>query len=456
MANLYILTEERPKLEVIKKILAHYCSFYNKNIKINSKPLILPNLTVKKFNKEYKLLNIKINGIKEIIIKVASGESSFVDFLIFEQNNAPSHESKNNLKMIIEETKTNDNESRNLVYQRLSKFVYVDYYYKNIPKIMLFNFKNEYNYKKPSYSNKFGIKLLKTLKIDIIGINSEIDDIEPFKTIDELIKFKSKMRNPPQTNVPILIEKKEEKIEISGRLEKPTGKGNIAHDPNIGQLTGISKILRILGWKKDIIITKHGVKQEVINRTPKKGNKFIHISSIINLKLKNIKIPKRDIPDKYWHYDNKSEKNGTILLHLISIFNNNNTTSIFENHGGCERGYFYKSDKTAIQIPKNSIPDLILKNDKNKEIIIIEGKIYSKLNQGLEQLEKFDSFENKYIKENYENYSIDKWLVTFGDKINEKDLNPKILFHLNENGTYILNQKAPEWLKISFKRVIDN
>lgn len=453
MTNLYILTEERPKIKVLKKILKHYCEVYNKNISVNQ-PLILPNLTSERFSNEYELINIDIDGIKNIIIKVASGQSSFVDFLIFEQANIPNPEEKNNLKMAIEETKTNDKESRNLVFQRLSKFVYIDYYYENLKKVMLFNFKNEYNYEKPSYSNKFGIKLLKTLKIDILGIDYNLDEIEPFETIDGLIIFKHGMRRPPEGNVPILIEKKENKIEISGRLSKPAEKGNIGHDPNIGQLSGIGKILRMLGWEEDIIITRHGVKQEVINRTRKKGNKFIHISSMINLKLENIRIPKRDIPEKYWHYNNASEKNGTILLHLISIFNNN-ITSIFENHGGCERGYFYKSDQTTISIPKKSMPDLILKNDENEEILVIEGKRHSKLNEGLKQLKKIDNFENKYIKKNYENYSINRWLVTTGGKISFADLNSKVLFHLNEDGTYLINEKAPQWIKESFERVIN-
>lgn len=251
MTNLYILTEERPKIKVLKKILKHYCEVYNKNISVNQ-PLILPNLTSERFSNEYELINIDIDGIKNIIIKVASGQSSFVDFLIFEQANIPNPEEKNNLKMAIEETKTNDKESRNLVFQRLSKFVYIDYYYENLKKVMLFNFKNEYNYEKPSYSNKFGIKLLKTLKIDILGIDYNLDEIEPFETIDGLIIFKHGMRRPPEGNVPILIEKKENKIEISGRLSKPAEKGNIGHDPNIGQLSGIGKILRMLGWEEDI------------------------------------------------------------------------------------------------------------------------------------------------------------------------------------------------------------
>ena len=82
MTNLYILTEERPKIKVLKKILKHYCEVYNKNISVNQ-PLILPNLTSERFSNEYELINIDIDGIKNIIIKVASGQSSFVDFLIF-------------------------------------------------------------------------------------------------------------------------------------------------------------------------------------------------------------------------------------------------------------------------------------------------------------------------------------------------------------------------------------
>ena len=71
-------------------------------------------------------------------------------------------------------------------------------------------------------------------------------------------------------------------------------------------------------------------------------------------------------------------------------------------------------------------------------------------------MKKIDNFENKYVKKYYENYSINRWLVTTGGKINATDLNLKVLFHLNDDGTYLLNKKAPDWLKNSFERVINN
>ncbi len=50
----------------------------------------------------------------------------------------------------------------------------------------------------------------------------------------------------------------EEKIQISGRLLK---NNTLSHDPNIGALSMISAVLRQLGWKKNIEITRHGLSQ---------------------------------------------------------------------------------------------------------------------------------------------------------------------------------------------------
>jgi hypothetical protein len=80
----------------------------------------------------------------------------------------------------------------------------------------------------------------------------------PFKTIEELIEFKSQMRNAPKCNVPIKITKYDNRFEISGRLYKS---GGLSHDPNIGALSIISAVIRKLGWEKAIVITEHGLSQ---------------------------------------------------------------------------------------------------------------------------------------------------------------------------------------------------
>ncbi len=467
MTNLYILTEERAKPNVLKQILEIYSKKYDKSLTLNELKIV-PNIDKNEiFNNEYLIENAKIAGINHIILKIASGNSSFVDFLVFEQSSTPkecsinSENDGNNLKLLIEETKTSDKESRNTgVYQRLSKFVYADYFYPNTPKVMLYNIAEPDDDKIPSDTSIFGTNILLTQNVEILG--KSLRHFNKFNTIDELIDFKNGMRSPPKGNVPIIITKTKDSIKVSGRLEKPKGAGNIAHDPSIGALSAICNTLRNLGWDKDIIITQHGVKQEYIDKV--NSNKFLNIALILDLKLEGIDISnKQPNLKQYWHYEKRSEKMGTILLHLIGITDSPRTEAIYENHAGCERGYFYTPDYRAIALPKKDkngvnlyLPDLILKNDENKEILLIEGKQSSTLDKGLEEIKHFESIEDEFIKIYYPSYSITRWVSTFGENIYPNGLHQKVLFHLNKNGTYILNDKTPQWLVELFKRVINH
>ena len=138
---------------------------------------IIPNVdSGSVFNEEYLIENVKISGINKVILKIASGNSSFVDFLVFEQSSVPkecsvnNENDGNNLKLLIEETKTSDKESRNTgVYQRMSKFVYADYFYPNTPKIMLYNIAERDDEKIPSDTSVFGTNMLLTQNVEIIG-----------------------------------------------------------------------------------------------------------------------------------------------------------------------------------------------------------------------------------------------------------------------------------------------
>lgn len=453
MMNLYILTEERPKINVLEKIITLYSMRFEKYYEFDN-IVIKPLIEDDKFTFKYKIENVLLEGIHEIFIKIVSGKSSFVDYLIFEQENEPIedvNQEKNNLLFLIEETKTDDSESRNTgVYQRMSKFVYADYFYPDIQKVMLYNIQKGKN-KEPSDTYIFGIKIMKTMFVEIVG--KKIDEIISFQSIEELINYKNNMRKPPKGNVPILLTKYDDKIEISGRLSKPKNKGNIGHDPNIGALTSISKALRILGWNKDIVITEHGVKQEYIDKL-KNSNKFLSIASELNVKLDGIKYDVSSlIPLKYWYYENKSEKVGSIFVHLQSVLNNE-VYCIYENHAGCERGYFYDENNNPITIPKQNkneeqihIPDVILRNDLKKEILILEAKQSSTLDKGLKEINLFDIIEEEYINKYYPKYSINRWIITFGKDIYHSKLNEKVLFHLNNDGSYYINNKAPSWFK---------
>ena len=76
--------------------------------------------------------------------------------------------------MAFEETKTSDDESRNTgVYQRASKFVFIDSYYKNVKKYMLYNEElEERENKKPSDTSIFGTNMLLTIGTIILGKNT--------------------------------------------------------------------------------------------------------------------------------------------------------------------------------------------------------------------------------------------------------------------------------------------
>ena len=64
--------------------------------------------------------------------------------------------------------------------------------------------------------------------------------------------------------------------------------------------------------------------------------------------------------------------------------------------------------------------------------------------------------EDEFIKKYYPGYSITRWLSTYGENIYENGIHPKVLFHLNKNGTFIFNEKTPSWLTDLIKRIINN
>lgn len=84
----------------------------------------------------------------------------------------------------------------------------------------------------------------------------------------------------------------------------------------------------------------------------------------------------------------EGEKLGTIFIHIV-VENFTEGYSIFENHAGCEKGYFIKPDGTPVALAKYSdrqkykegdksqiiyIPDLVLIDIVENESITIEGK----------------------------------------------------------------------------------
>lgn len=479
MDNLWILTEERPKPSVIFQIIRLYCEDFGANLPIydslkvenkiynvpglvNSKCIDKSELTIKPvidsgvFQFAYIVEGIEISGIDRILIKTVSGNSSFFDFLVFKEEEPPVGGSTENLLMAIEETKTSDDESRNTgVYQRASKFVFIDQYTTSAKLYMLYNDELEAREeKKPSDTSIFGTNMLLTLGVKIVGKDTT-RWFRPFETLQDMVAFKSHMRKPPAGNVPIDISLFEDRIEVSGRLAKPEDAGNIGHDPNIGALSIISKCLRHLGWSKDIVITQHGVSQSYVDRT-RGNNKFLYVCSILGLKLAGIKMPgTAHLPESYWHYEMSSEKIASILLHVVGEYHG--MRGVYQNHAGCERGYYKTPGNALIALPKKDkngvnlyLPDLVLHNPGTNTIILVEGKKLSTLQDGLTEIEYYDSIENEYIKPHYSECSIYRCVSIFGGR-EAGCLDSKVVLYLNEMGQIFINPNAPECVKKMFQ-----
>ena len=138
--NLWLLTEERPKPTVVLQILEMYCRDFGDSIDRQGEIKIKPIIKDGTFLFVYLVEGISTRDSKNIYIKTVSGSSSFFDFLLFKQAEEPRENSTDSPIMAIEETKTNDDESRNTgVYQRGSKFVYINQYYNNTKLYMLYN-----------------------------------------------------------------------------------------------------------------------------------------------------------------------------------------------------------------------------------------------------------------------------------------------------------------------------
>lgn len=457
--NLWILTEERPKIKVIHDILYKFAKDNQITCFIDT-IRILPILDKnRKFSFLYEVVGFYSKKINKVFIKIVSGYSSFVDFLVFYQIDPPN---ENDIPLYaIEETKTDDTESRNTgVYQRSSKFVYLEYYYPDIKKIMLYNLRIPQK-NIPTKTYIFGIKCLLTLGVEIIGKKHDPDTFTPFKSVNEIIQFKANMRKAPKGNIPILIQQEKEVIKISGRLYKS---GGLAHDPNIGALSLICATLRKLGWGKEIVITSHGLSQNHL--IP--NNKFVKIANMLNLKLEGLKIPTSVQDKKYWKYETEGEKLGTIFIHLV-VENFTNGQSIFENHAGCEKGYFITKDGESIPLKKYTdrekykngdktkiinIPDLILIDFSRNEIINIEGKKYDYCNKAIEELKTFEPIEDMYIKKYYPEYEIIRTVVLYGGNSTTVD-EIEVGFLLNKNGDLVLGIKAPKLFKEAIKNLID-
>lgn len=454
--TLWILTEEKPKVSVISKIIDTYCADFNDTCCNCSNVKIKPIFEDGVFKFQYLVEGMTLSMVGDIRILIVSGSSSFVDFLLFKQKEQPMENGTDVPIMAIEETKTCDIESRNTgVYQRGTKFVFIRHFYPTVKLYMLYNDENAAGkMKRPSQTSIFGTNLLLTIGVNIIG--KDLKWFNSFSSIDDILNFKSKMRNPPNGER-IIIAKNDDSISISSRLDKRHCEGKISHDPNIGALTILAKCFRDLGWRGKIVVTNHHIEQRNINTTRAEKNKFLYVCHLLGMTLDGISLPDTILPSSYWHYDMSSEKVASILLHVQAEYRG--LKEVYQNHAGCERGYFICLNDNIITLPKKDknginlyLPDLVMADSESKNVLLIEGKKLSTLKAGLDEICDYDSIENEYIHPQFPGYNVIRGVSIFGGS---KDSIPAkgVMFYLNNNGNVFVSDDAPVCIKQLFKDI---
>ena len=208
-------------------------------------------------------------------------------------------------------------------------------------------------------------------------------------------------------------------------------------------MTLISAALRKLDPITPIYITNHCVSQDYIDRAL--GNKFLYIASYLNIYLCGLNYnPKKffNIAKNYWYIENSSEKITTIFLHIV--LECIGSKLIYENHAGCERGYFHLVNGLNVALPKKInnrilyIPDLIMQLPL-RNILLIEGKKLITLNLGIKELQNYTLLEDYYLREY--NSPIERWVTTFGGNLSSIP-HPEVLVHINYDGSIFINENS--------------
>ena len=453
--NLWILTEERPKGNVLNIILQLVEDVVSDTIVVGNLRIIPLIDKDGRFLFQYEVLGVDCKHFQKVFLRIVSGKSSFVDYLVFLGENAPVDGEKPLLA--IEETKTDDAESRNTgIFQRATKFVYLDLFFPDVKKVMLYNLQVGQK-KKATATNIFGTRCFKTLGVEILGKEISDEEVTRFDSVEELIEARSKIK-PTKNGVSIQITQSIDVLKISCRLFKSKG---LSHDPNIGTISLIAGALRELGWVGRIVVTLHGLKQSHVRGK----NKFIQIANLLGIELEGLEMVSAITPDIYWAYESKGEKIASIFMHLL-VDGHSPGSIIYENHAGCERGYFYCPDGSPLAITKTEVsldekstterqkiplPDLILIDHVNNLAISVEGEMAQNMKKGVVQLAGFGKIEKNYISKYYPELTLQRSIVLFGGT--EMELDDKVSLWLKSDGTVVLGPAAHQIVVDSITRL---
>jgi hypothetical protein len=300
------------------------------------------------------------------------------------------------------------------------------------------NFKRKKEGVPPAYEKSARIFNTLGAEVKLIDFNGEdrSPKFNPYSSVEELVQdHPIKVR---KGTVPTGLAKDGNNISLSTKLLK--GEDGLS-DPGVGFVGAVSTVLRRLGHTGGIRVINHGLQASWFSKS--RRSKLAKISSALNVEFQlNTKewssLQYNGREDFYWTRKTTGEKHATILLDIIQRVRPE-CTVIYDNHAGTERGWFVLPSGEHTQVPKNigGIPDLVVKNEDTKEILVFEGEMYKNAEKGVEQFQTFKGFK-ALLREHYPNYDIGFHLILNGGN----DIIKNVYFHLTEDKELIFDKRC--------------
>ncbi len=433
--DLYILFEEVPLISSLSKILSTY---YKKNVKVIK---IVPF-----FEKEIGLCfhlqyEIDKNLYKSLGSLFHSKQSRF-DIMIFKSKDFP-FDNKVKPVCLIEWTKSSNRDSRNMPYQRFTKFVSHDF---NEAEHILMIEQGSVS-KKITSAFEIMARLYKTVDIPVIISNVDgslpkeakvFNNAKPYQSIEELIQEKNNQPKPASGQEQKFSINASGIIEYSIRLQKGS-KPNDWSDPSIGTALINAVALRKLGYKKQFKIIKHNFKIENLENISSGTSKQHKAFEKFDITLDDQPIYYTGSEEYNWKIDRETEKVGTIFLHCILNLDPS-FEIIFHNHAGGEYSDITIRGERIIFEQMEAKPDLCFVDNKSKTIFVIEGKVTPKLEDGRKQILTTKKFSN-LIKSFYKGYDLRNLIVlTDSEKDNTQECPDDVLLIFRNNQKPLINK----------------
>jgi hypothetical protein len=353
----------------------------------------------------------------ENTIELIQGTSSIPDYVVYDDKNI---EEDKVPTMLIEYTKNNPNESGNMIYQRLVKFVYFDQLYpgNNTEKVYMFDF--PIAPKRETKTWEIGYRMARTLKVkvELYGdVKKVLKEHEEYKNLEELIEsINGTKENKGHINNRVYETDGEIRIR-SNLVKKLQGKETLSHDPNKGFVAATVACIRKFSDKK-IKIESPKITQKMVDSC-NKNNKFWHcVNGYENVTLGEFHSSRSTLPREYLKRS-KSEKNVSIIAHILA--KEKGYDILFHNHAGCEKSYITVPGHPPVVFKKRNqysnnlkwgIPDFVYK--AGKTVYIVEAEKSENYETGLKQLETFETFESE-IKDMLPETEIKRCVILYGE-----------------------------------------